>query len=180
MKKLLTLFLLTIVAGAAFAQDAPMPSPAGSVSTRVGNTDVVVNYFRPQLKGRKVFGAGEGFMHKYGEMWRTGANTGTRVSFSTDVTVEGKALPKGEYLLLTIPGQSEWTVILYKDLSMGGYLDRFDAKNEAIRFTVKSEKLTRTIDTFTVNITDLTADSKGAKIELAWETTSVKFGFRVP
>ncbi len=131
------------------------------------------------MKGRKIFGGGKDFLVPFGEMWRTGANSGTVISFSDDVKVEGKEVKKGEYLLLTIPGASEWTVILYSDVSMGGNTAAYDQSKDAARFTVKPTRLNDVVETFTVGIGDISDDNTSAKIKLAWENTAVKFGVAV-
>jgi hypothetical protein len=175
MKKL----LLVILAATCFLAEAqiqtPAPSPAGSVTSVVGLTDIKISYFRPKLKGRKVFGEGDSYMHEYGKIWRTGANTGSRISFSDDVTVEGNAVPKGEYLIFTWPGATEWTVSLYKDLSLGGNTDGYKEADEVAKFKVKAEKLSTPVETLTFNIGDIADDNTSAKVQLAWENVSVKF-----
>jgi hypothetical protein len=115
----------------------------------------------------------------YGSIWRTGANSGTKISFSENVKVEGVEVAKGEYLLFTWPGASEWTIALYKDVSLGGNTSGYNKENEAANFKVKAEKLTEKVETFTINIGDISDDSKNAKIQLAWDNTSVKFGVAV-
>lgn len=157
----------------------PSPSASGSVSTVVGLTDVKVDYFRPRVKGRKIFGTDASVLLPYGTIWRTGANNGTKISFSDDVKVEGIAVPKGEYLIFSWPGATEWTISLYKDLTIGGNTGKYDKANEAANFKVKSEKLTEKVETFTINIGDISDDMKAAKVQLAWENTSVKFGITV-
>ncbi len=176
MKNALLIVLLAVglVANTQAQVQTPQPSPAGSVSTVVGLTDVKVDYFRPSAKGRKIFGEGTALI-PYGSIWRTGANSGTTITFSDDVTVEGIAVPKGEYLILTWPGASEWTVSLYKDVSLGGSTDRYDKSKDAANFKVKAEKLADKVETLTINIGDIAADSKSAKVQIAWENTSVKF-----
>lgn len=154
----------------------PSASPAGSVSTTVGLTDVKVDYFRPRAKGRKIFGTDAAALVPYGKIWRTGANSGTKISFSDDVKVEGIAVPKGEYLVLTWPGATEWTVSLYKDVSLGGDVGKYDASKNAANFKVKPEKLTEKVETLTFAISDLSDDNRSAKVQIAWENTSVKFG----
>lgn len=153
----------------------PAASPAGSVSTTVGLTDIKIEYSRPKAKNRKIFGEGAGALVPYGAIWRTGANQGTKITFSDDVKVEGTTVPKGEYLILTWPGANEWTVSLYKDVKLGGSTDKYDATLDAVKFKVKPEKLTEKVETFTINIGDISDDSKSAKVQLAWENTSVKF-----
>lgn len=179
MKKMLTLLLLVVFVAAEAQIQTPAASPAASVSTTVGLTDVKINYARPKAKGRKIFGEGGDFLVPYGQLWRTGANAGTVISFGDDVTVGGKSLKKGDYLLLTIPGASEWTVILYSDPSMGGNTAAYDQSKDAVRLTAKPAKLADRVETFTVNIADVSDDNTKANIEVAWENTSVKFGITV-
>jgi hypothetical protein len=171
MKKTLLVVAMAVLCMAAEAQ-TPAASPAGSVSSTIGLTDVKIEYFRPRLKGRTIFGEKD-VMHPYGTIWRTGANSGTKISFSDDVKVEGVNIPKGEYLIFTWPGATEWTVSLYKDLSIGGYTDKYDKSKEAANFKVKSEKLAKKVETFTISIDDLAADNKSGKVTLAWENTAV-------
>lgn len=179
MKKLLTIVLLAVCLMAEAQIQTPAASSAGTVTSVVGLTDVMVTYSRPKMKGRKIFGAGAEFLVPFGEIWRTGANQGTVISFSDDVKVEGVDVKKGEYLLLTIPGASEWTVILYSDITLGGNTANYKQEKDAARFTVKSEKLTEKVETFTINISDIADNNSGAKVQLAWENTSVKFGIAV-
>ncbi|HLT41714.1 MAG TPA: DUF2911 domain-containing protein, partial [Sphingobacteriaceae bacterium] len=89
------------------------------------------------------------------------------------------AVPKGEYLIYSWPGASEWTISLYKDINLGGNTGGYDKAQEAANFKVKSAKRTEKVETFTINITDIAADNKSANIELAWENTSVKFNVGV-
>jgi len=153
----------------------PSASPAATVTTVVGLTDVKITYSRPRMKGRKIFGEGDAFLVPYGKIWRTAANNGTRISFSDDVIVEGIAVPKGEYQILTWPGATEWTVSLYKDVNLGGNTGGYKESDDAAKFKVKSEKLTERVETFSFNIGDISDNSASAKVQLAWENTSVKF-----
>ncbi len=179
MKNTLLILVMLAIGLVANAQvQTPQPSPAASVSTVVGLTDVKIDYSRPSAKGRKIFGEGAVLL-PYGAIWRTGANTGTKITFSDDVKVEGTAVPKGEYLIFSWPGATEWTVSLYKDISLGGNTGGYDKTKEAANFKVKSEKLTEKVETLTINIGDIAGDSKTAKVQIAWENTSVKFTIAV-
>ena len=175
MKKLL--FALAVIASSvAEAQIVtPAASPAASVSSVVGLTNIKIDYSRPRARGRKIFGAGPGVVVPYGAIWRTGANTGTKISFSDDVTVEGLKVPKGDYLIFTWPGATEWTVSLYKDLNLGGNTADYKKENELVNFKVKSEQAARMAETLTINIDDIAADNKSAKVSIAWENTIVRF-----
>jgi len=178
MKNTLLIILLAVGLVANAQIQTPQASPAASVSTVVGLTDVKIDYSRPSAKGRKIFGEGTVLIPN-GAIWRTGANTGTKIAFSDDVKVEGIAVPKGEYLIFTWPGASEWTISLYKDISLGGNTGDYDKSKEAANFKVKSEKLTEKVETLTIGIGDIAADSKTAKVQIAWENTSVKFTIAV-
>lgn len=175
MKNVLMIVLMAVGLVANAQVTTPQASPAGSVSAVVGLTDVKVDYARPSAKGRVIFGDAANVIVPYGKIWRTGANAGTKVTFSDDVKVEGIAVPKGEYLIFTWPGATEWTVSIYKDIKLGGSTDKYDKTQEAANFKVKSEKLTEKVETLTINIGDIAADSKTAKVQIAWENTSVKF-----
>lgn len=179
MKNLLVIALLAVGLTATAQVQTPQASPAASTTTVVGLTDVKIDYSRPSAKGRKIFGDAANVIVPYGKIWRTAANAGTKITFSDDVKVEGIAVPKGEYLIYTWPGATEWTVSLYKDISLGGNTDGYDKSKEAANFKVKSEKLTERVETFTVQIGDIAADNKTAKIQIAWENTSVKFTIAV-
>lgn len=174
MKRVL-MFLALVMSVATQAQVlSPAPSPAATVTTVVGLTDVKVEYSRPKAKGRKIFGASAEFLTPYGKLWRTAANNGTKVTFSDDVKFGESDVPKGTYLLLTIPGAAEWTVILYKDVAMGGNTDAYDQTKDQARVTAKSEKLTEKVETFTIEIADLSENGKTANLQIMWENTSVK------
>jgi hypothetical protein len=175
MKKLFVLILVATCFLAEAQIQTPSASPAATVTTVVGLTDVKITYSRPKMKGRKIFGEGDAYLTPYGKIWRTGANNGTRISFSDDVKVEGVAVPKGEYLIFTWPGATEWTVSLYKNLDLGGDTGSYKEADEAARFKVKAEKLTERVETFTMNIADIADNSTSAKVQIAWENTSVKF-----
>lgn len=176
MKKTLVLIVLLSAALLAEAQiRTPQPSPAGTVTTVVGLTDISIDYSRPRARGRKIFGEGKDFVVPYGAIWRTGANNGTVITFSDTVKVEGVTVPAGKYLVLTWPGATEWTVSLYKDVAMGGNTNEYDKAKDAANFKVKAEKVGEKVETLTFNIGDISDDSKSAKVQLTWENTSVKF-----
>lgn len=180
MKKISLLVLLALVCFLGEAQvQTPAASPAGSVTATVGLTEVKIDYSRPRAKGRKIFGTEATVLVPYGKIWRTGANNGTKISFSDDVKVEGIAVPKGEYLILTWPGATEWTVALNKNVGLGGNTAGYDKAQDVANFKVKAEKLTEKVETLTFNIGDISDDSKNAKVQMAWENTSVKFGITV-
>ncbi len=151
----------------------PQPSPAGSASSVVGLTEISIDYFRPKMKGRTIFGEGDVLIPN-GQIWRTGANSGTVVSFQDEVTIQGKKVAAGEYLLFTIPGTDSWSVMLYSDLSLGGNTAGYDKSKEVASFSVKPSKLGHKVETLTFNIADISEDNTSANIEMTWESTSIK------
>src|SRR5688500_19239600 len=78
----------------------PQPSPGAKVTQTVGLTDITVNYSRPSMKGRKIFGD----LVPFDKRWRTGANAATKINFSEEVNIQGTKVPAGEYVMLTVPG----------------------------------------------------------------------------
>ena len=113
----------------------PRESQHAMVSQRIGVTDITINYHRPLVNGRKVFGPGS--PQAYGQVWRAGANENTTIEFATDVIVEGKPLAKGVYGLHMIPGETDWTVIFSKNSTSWGSFT-YDQAEDALRVTVKA------------------------------------------
>ena len=157
----------------------PAPSPAGSVSSVVGLTEITVDYSRPKMRNRQIFGNGGDFLVPYGELWRTGANSGTVVSFSDSIQFGGKAVGPGKYLLFTVPSANSWEVMLYNDLSLGGNVAGYDKSKEVVRTSASSSNVGQTVQTFTINITDISDDNTSANLEVLWEKTSVKIPIKV-
>ena len=144
----------------------PAPSPTSTLKQRVGLTDIEIVYSRPGKKGRTIFGS----LVPYGEVWRTGANASTKISFSTPVKLNGHEVPAGKYALYTIPGETEWTIIIYKNPDLSGAFN-YDPKDDLIRFTTQAVEIGATIETFTVDIGDIKDDS--ALLYMLWDRTLV-------
>jgi len=179
MKPFFAFLCLLSVATTEAQTQTPQPSPGASVSSVVGVTDVRIDYFRPRVRGRKIFGEGDNFLVPYGKIWRTGANSGSKITFSDDVKVQGVAIPKGEYLIFTWPGAAEWAVSIYKDVKLGGNTKEYEASKEAAKFTVKPVKLGKKTETLTFSISDISEDNTSGTVQLAWENTAVEFTISV-
>jgi hypothetical protein len=175
MKKLKTgLFLvLAFLLLNRFEASAQLATPAASqqatLTQRIGLTDITLKYYRPNLKGRKMFGE----TLPFGTAWRTGANNATTLTFKEEVTVAGTKVPAGEYALYTIPTATEWTVVLNKNTKLGGSTHLYKAEEDVARFQVKPAKTAGTTETLTIDFADLTTTS--ANLEIRWENTAVKF-----
>lgn len=148
----------------------PTLSPISEITQEVGLTQVKLSYSRPSAKGRKVFGD----LVPFNEVWRTGANASTKLTFTEDVKIEGNALKAGTYALYTIPGQTEWTVIIHtntKHRSIAG--DVYKPAEDAFRFKVKPGKTSNFVETFTIGFSDISTNS--VSVYVAWENTRIKF-----
>lgn len=161
----LALSLLTIVELAAQIQ-TPRPSPLATLKQKVALTDVEVTYSRPGVKGRNVFGE----LVAFNEVWRTGANAVTTITFADDVSVNGKPLGAGKYALLSVPGEKEWTVIFSKDSEIGG-VSEYKQETDAARISVKPRMLRDAVETFTIDFTDF--NDEGATISMTWQNTAI-------
>ncbi|MBK8557754.1 MAG: DUF2911 domain-containing protein [Lewinellaceae bacterium] len=166
---LIILFSLMLMGLSATAQiKTPAPSPTGRIYQEFGLTTIEVEYSRPSVKGRKIFGD----LVPFGEMWRTGANAATKLTFGDDVKVGGVAITKGQYALYTIPGQKEWEIIIYKNTNFWGTPGKdFSESDVAARFKVPSQAEPELEETFTININNIRNAS--ADVELIWENTRV-------
>lgn len=175
MKKILIALVVIITQFTLEAQvKTPQASPRAVINQVVGLTDVEVVYSRPSAKGRAVFGN----LVPFGQLWRTGANENTTVSFSDDVIIDGKTLKKGKYALYTIPSIQSWEVIFYATTDNWGNPTEFKEANIALKTTVKEEALPKSVDTFTIGFSAITNNS--ANLEIYWENSYAAVKFEVP
>lgn len=175
MKKLL--FSLFIGASMWFATaqiQAPQSSPFSKVEQKVGLTDVTVEYSRPNMRGRTIYGD----LVPYDKLWRTAANKNTMITFSDDVTIDGQTLKAGSYAIFTKPGASNWEVYFYTDTENWGVPRNWDENKVAAKTTVQAVNMPVTMETFTIMINDLS--NNGAVLGIIWENTYVPIPFSVP
>jgi hypothetical protein len=167
-KSIVLLFVILGFQAESNAQGLRMPAASsGQILTQdFGLGKITLTYSRPNMKGRKIFGA----LEPYDKVWRTGANSATVIKFSEAVTIEGKEIPAGEYGLFTIPNKKEWTVILNKtSKTWGAYT--YNEADDFARFKVKPTEVKTPIETFTMQFTDVKTTS--AKLHIMWENTDV-------
>lgn len=163
-----SLLLLGWVANAqSFVLDLPRPSQHALVMQRVGITDITINYHRPLVNKRKVWGG----VVPYGQVWRAGANENTTIRFTDAVTIEGKPLAAGTYGLHMIPGENEWTVIFSNNSTSWGSFT-YNQAEDALRVTVKPQTADLH-EALTYDFDDVTPDS--AVVALSWEKVAVPF-----
>jgi tetratricopeptide (TPR) repeat protein len=149
----------------------PRVSQRGTVSQRIGLTDITITYHRPEVGGREIWGK----TVPYGKVWRAGANENTTISFSDDVTVEGKPLSAGTYGLHTIPDKDQWTIIFSKNSSSWGSFS-YDEKEDALRVTTKPQPADFR-EALTYTFEEVKPDSAAAT--LRWEKLAVPFHISV-
>lgn len=148
--------------------DLPPASPDASWNHQLGFTQIDLSYSRPQMRGRKIFGA----LVPYDVLWRTGAGESTRIKFSEDIVFGGKLVKKGQYGLYSIPGKEEWIIILNQDATLHGDFG-YDEKKDVLRVKVKPTNSPTTNESFTIELTDFKPDYS-ASLEMKWENTSIK------
>lgn len=175
MRKLIISFALLLATLSIEAQvKTPQASPKCIVEQVVGLTDVTIDYSRPSVKGRIIFGD----LVPFGKLWRTGANANTIISFSEDVVIDGKMLKKGKYSLFTTPKADTWEVVFYTDINNWGNPEKWDEAKVALKTNVKPEMLNRPVESLTIGINNL--DNNFAHLEISWEKTIVAVKFEVP
>lgn len=174
MKKIITAMAIVAATVLNAQVKTPAPSPKATVDQVVGLTDVEIVYSRPSMKGRTIFGD----LVPFGKTWRTGANANSTISFSEDVTIDGKMLKKGKYALYTVPKAETWDVIFYSTTDNWGVPEEWKDANVALKTTVPTEMLNRPVETFTIAINGI--DNNYGMLELSWEKTLVAVKFEVP
>src|ERR1700761_7117141 len=168
MKKLFY-FTVMLMACAIFNASGQARIPGASTTQTItqdfGLGKIIVTYSRPNVKGRKIFGG----LQPYGEVWRTGANSATSITFTENVIMEGNKVPAGEYGLFTIPGADEWTIILNKTAHQWGAYT-YKQEDDFLRFKVKNNKLPQLMETMTMEFNNV--DQTKCELQMAWENSS--------
>jgi len=173
-KKLFVLCLFAGVISVNAQIKTPAPSPSSTMTQVVGLTDVSVEYSRPAMRGRTIFGD----LVPYDKIWRTGANARTKITFGDDVTISGDTLKKGTYAIFTKPNAESWDVYFYTEYQGGGAPRNWDESKVALKTNAKIYPMPMDIQSFTISIDDLTNNS--GVLGMMWEKTYVGVKFDVP
>lgn len=169
MKKIFLSFFILGAVGFGFSQvKTPQASPSSTLKQTIGLSEVSVEYSRPSAKNRKIFGA----LVPFGKVWRTGANGSTDITFGSDVTFGGVAVPAGKYALYSMPAMGSWEVILYKDTEQWGAPEKLDDSQIIAKVKANPTTLASYTETFAIGFEDL--KSNGANLTMTWENTQVK------
>lgn len=167
LNKLLVLgiFCCTISFADAQTLKTPQPSPGQTIRQDFGISSIELNYSRPGIKGRKIFGD----LVPYGKVWRTGANSATRIKFSDDVTIGGQTLKAGEYAIYTIPNEKEWQIIINKGSVNWG--TDYKQEDDILRVKATPVKLDQTVESFTMQFANVKSNT--IDLQIMWDKTLV-------
>ena len=169
--------ILCLVSFIGFSQiKTPQPSPSSELEQMVGLTEIGVQYNRPSKRGRVIFGN----LVPFGKIWRTGANSSTKISFSTDVEINGNKIKEGTYSIFSIPDKTYWDVILYSDAELWAVPKDWDDKKIVFKSNYKVHKVNsgNELETFTISINNVT--NNYADLYIGWDDTYVKIRIDVP
>lgn len=169
--KMAMLFVAALSLNFSFAQlQLPAPSPKASVMQRVGLTDITIDYSSPAVNGRVIWGG----LLAYDNVWRAGANAATKMTFSEDVSINGKDVAAGSYSFFVIPSKAHWTLILNKDASASE--GSYKSSEDIVRVQVTPVDIP-TRERLAYSIVDF--DNNRAIIRLEWEKKQVSFDVKV-
>ena len=176
MKKYLIIFTILAFSFSFSQIKTPQPSPATSMSQMVGLTEIEVEYSRPSMRGREIFGN----LVPYNKIWRTGANASTKISFSDDVVINDNKVKAGKYSIFTIPNESEWEFILYNDTSVRGVPGDWNNNNVVLSTMVETKKFPETISIETFTIAFDALNNNYAVMLMMWDDVYVPVTINVP
>jgi hypothetical protein len=170
MKKLLVsaMFVCGILIANAQAVKTPSPSTTQTVKQEFGLGSVELSYSRPNMKGRKIFGD----LVPYNAVWRTGANSATTLTFSDEVMIGGTKVPAGKYGLLTIPGATEWTIVISKQTDVTSPA-AYKQDQDVVRVKANAASLPFAVETFTIMLGAVKSNSM--EVGIMWDKTYVPF-----
>ncbi len=175
MKKLLLIvLLLTFSINVSGQIKTPQPSPFAKIEQKVGLTDITLEYSRPSMRGRTIFGD----LVPYGKTWRLGANANTKITFSTDVTIGDYNVKAGSYAIYAIPSETSWNVMFYGDANNSGLPKNWDDSKVVAMLTAEIYPMPMNVETFTMTFDDLTSSS--AVLGMLWEAVYVGVKIDVP
>ena len=167
---ILSILLLSLTALA--QQDkSKRPSPPASTQCKFPNGQtIIVDYSSPRAKGRKIFGG----LVPYGEVWRTGANEATTFATTTNLSVEGKDIPPGDYTIFTVPEQSKWTLIINKHTGEWGIPYHYESE-ELARVPMQASTTSAPVENFTISFDQ---SGGGCTLQVSWENTQASVTFK--
>lgn len=174
MKKLIVVFICFFTTSLIAQIETPQLSPPSTLTQKVGLTDITINYSRPSKRGRVIFGG----LEPMDEVWRTGANANSTISFSDAIVIGKDTLKAGKYALYVKPSASNWTVYFYESYDNWGTPENWDEELVALSVETKGIKLNSPVETFTISIDEISL--KDAVLSFSWDQTKAAVKFNVP
>lgn len=174
MKRSILILLLLITSTINSQIKTPDASPATTIEQSVGLTDFILQFARPSVKGREVYGN----LVPYDKLWRTGANENSVISFNTSVTIDGKSIPAGKYSIYTIPSKDSWEFILYSDSNNWGLPNKWDETKIVLSHKVYPHKLSKKVETFNISFDKLNNNS--FTLGISWDYLYIPILFELP
>ncbi|MEI8075271.1 MAG: DUF2911 domain-containing protein [Bacteroidota bacterium] len=170
MKKLflIAIMFITLIANAQVRM--PAPSSTQTISQDFGMGKIELTYSRPNIKGRSLLKENSD-LAPLNKLWRLGANSATRIKFTDNVTIGGKLLDTGSYVLYAIPGKEYWDIIVNKGLTNWG-TDGYKEAEDVLRVKIKSEKMSASVETFTLQFAAIQPET--CELHIMWGNTSVQ------
>tara|TARA_B100000003_G_scaffold156431_1_gene141832 strand:+ start:338 stop:1165 length:828 start_codon:yes stop_codon:yes gene_type:complete len=152
----------------------PSASTASEIEQVVGLTEIEVDYNRPSKRGRVIFGN----LVPFGKIWRTGANSGTEISFSTDVSINGENINEGTYSIFSIPNEDSWQIIFYSDIDLWSVPRNWEESKIIFQSNFKSNTNNKVVETFSISFEDIT--NNNVNLVFSWDDTNVIVPIDVP
>ena len=176
MKLFFTYFLLFMSFTGICQIQTPRISPSSELEQMVGLTEIEIDFNRPSTRGRDIFGN----LVPYGKIWRTGANSGTEISFSTDVIIDGINVDSGSYTIYTIPNENSWELMLYSDIDQWSVPRDWDDSKVIFRSNFEVNKMLNgsALETFSIWIGNIT--NNDCHLNIGWADTYIKVKIEVP
>lgn len=171
MKKVLFALAFGAMVTTSVAQELPVPSPSSKLEQRVGLTDITLEYSRPGVKGRKIFGE----LVPYDKVWRFGANKNTMITLSTDIYIDGKKLEKGTYSIFATPNAKEWTIAFNTDKEQWG-AGNYSTDKDALSIKAEPKEHSKQ-ESFTLEINNIQPTS--AELSMIWDNVEIVIPFKV-
>ena len=166
MKKIILTAFLAVSVSAYSQWNIPAASPRQSVEQQFSMSKISLDYGRPAVKGRKVFGE----LVPFGQVWRAGANSATKITFEQSIDFGGKVVPAGTYGVFVIPQEKEWKIILNKDANQWGAYS-YDERLNIVDITVPTQKLTEAQEVFEIALNP--KDENNVDMVFKWDITKV-------
>lgn len=175
MNKILLLSVTFLVSCLSYGQvETPQLSPRANVKQTVGLTNFELDYSRPSVRGREIFGD----LLPYGEMWRTGANKNTTLTFDTDINFGGKEVKAGTYAVFTKLNEKSWDIYLYSDTENWGVPEEWKDDKVVCSLSVPVKKAVEKVETFTISFNDLGTEE--FNLVFAWSNVKLEVQVSLP